>query len=95
MSSSARTGKTAGSSLRWSAWNLVLLVPLLILFTPLYNTARPSLFGLPYFYWYQLLFVAVGVLCVSIVVVATRDKRKITTERQASDVDELDEGTGK
>jgi hypothetical protein len=95
MSSSSRAEKTAGSSLRWSAWNLVLLIPLLILFTPLYNTARPSLFGLPYFYWYQLLFVAVGVLCVSIVVVATRDKRKVTADRKPLDVDELDEGTDK
>lgn len=39
---------------RWNAWNLLLLVPLLALFTPIYNRVEPRLFGLPFYYWFQL-----------------------------------------
>lgn len=56
----------------WRWWNLLLLLPLLMLITPLFNKDRPQLFGLPFFYWYQLAFVLVGVACVAIVYAATR-----------------------
>ena len=43
-----------------SPWNWLLLVPLLAtLFPPLYNSIDPTLFGIPFFYWYQL--AAIGV----------------------------------
>ncbi|MGH3495340.1 MAG: DUF3311 domain-containing protein [Sciscionella sp.] len=66
---------SAGGGLRVSAWNLILLLPLLVLITPWFNFQRPTLFGLPFFYWYQLAFVVVGVLSVTIVYVMTRDRR--------------------
>lgn len=66
----------AGSSdLRFSPWNLLLLLPLLMLITAWFNKDGPRLFGLPFFYWYQLAFVLVGVACVSIVYAATKHLR--------------------
>jgi predicted ferric reductase len=62
-------------NLRFSAWNLLLLVPFLMLITPLYNSLEPRLFGLPLFYWVQFAFVPVGVVCVAIVYVKTRSPR--------------------
>lgn len=56
--------------------NLLLLVPLLgVLIPPLFNTRDPELFGFPFFYWYQLLWVPLSVLCTLIVYRATRGTR--------------------
>jgi Protein of unknown function (DUF3311) len=50
----------------------LLLVPvLLVLWPPLFNAVRPSLFGIPFFYWYQLAVIPVGVLCTALVYRAT------------------------
>ncbi|TCO64762.1 DUF3311 domain-containing protein [Actinocrispum wychmicini] len=68
-------GGRAGSGLRWSNWNLLLLVPLAILITPLTNFRGPALLGMPFFYWSQLAFVIVGVVCVAVVFVKTKDRR--------------------
>ncbi|HUA09986.1 MAG TPA: DUF3311 domain-containing protein [Candidatus Acidoferrales bacterium] len=36
-------------------WNVLLLVPFIAtLFPALYNSLEPQLFGMPFFYWYQL-----------------------------------------
>jgi hypothetical protein len=36
-------------------WNLLLLIPFIAtLFPALYNKLDPPLFGMPFFYWYQL-----------------------------------------
>jgi hypothetical protein len=66
-------GAKSRTNLRWSAWNLLLLVPFLMLLTPLYNSTEPRLLGLPYFYWLQFAFVPVAVICVVIVYVKTKD----------------------
>ena len=66
----------ARSGLRWSNWNLLLLVPLAMLITPLINKDGPRLLGLPFFYWSQFAFVIVGVACVAVVYVKTRDNDK-------------------
>jgi hypothetical protein len=56
-----------------SAWNWLLVVPLLtVLYPPLYNRADPHLFGIPFFYWYQLAMIPVSVLCTLVVYRATR-----------------------
>ena len=40
------------------AWLLLLLLPFAGLFwVPFYNRIEPSFFGLPFFYWYQFLWV--------------------------------------
>ena len=63
----------AHPALRWSNWNLLLLVPLIMLAVPLYNREEPRLFGFPAFYWVQFLFIPVGVVCVALVYRMTRD----------------------
>jgi hypothetical protein len=60
------------NALIWRWWNLLLLLPLLMLITPWFNKDKPRLLGMPFFYWYQMAFVFVGVACVSIVYAATR-----------------------
>ena len=47
---------------------LLLLVPFAALaFVPFYNEAMPTLFGFPFFYWYQLLWVPMTSLLTYIV----------------------------
>jgi hypothetical protein len=87
---SPRSGGVTG--LVRTPWNLLLLLPLLMLVTPWYNRVNPRLGGLPFFYWYQFLFVIVGVASVWIVYAATRRKPVNATEADRLDVDELDEG---
>jgi hypothetical protein len=47
------------------AIQLLLLLPFLgLLWVPLYNRQQPVLFGFPFFYWYQLLWVPITVLLI-------------------------------
>jgi hypothetical protein len=81
-----------GDGLRFSPWNLLLLLPFLTLVTPWWNSIEPRLFGMPFFYWIQFAFVPVGVLAVAVVFLKTRDNGPVAPG-VAPDVDELDEGT--
>lgn len=55
------------------AWYLLLLLPFAgTLIPPLYNRTGPPLFGLPFFYWYQLAWVVVTSILLGIVVITTR-----------------------
>ncbi len=89
--STSRSSGGRGSGLRWNAWNLLLLVPLLMLVTPWFNSLSPQLFGIPFFYWVQFIWVPVGVVCVAVVYVMTRDG-STTAPGSPTDVDDLDEG---
>ena len=86
------TSGKRGGGLRVSPWNLLLLVPFLMLVTPWINHDQPRLFGMPFFYWVQFAFVPVGVLSVAAVYLKTRD---VGPEAPGvpPDVDELDVGT--
>jgi hypothetical protein len=56
-----------------SPWNLLLLVPILLpLLTFLYDDVEPRLFGFPRFYWLQLAYIGVGVVCTAVVYRMTR-----------------------
>ncbi len=56
-----------------SGWNWLLLLPLLVtLYPPLYNRRDPELAGIPFFYWYQLAVISVGVACTYVVYRRTR-----------------------
>ena len=57
------------------AWGLLLLLPLLCLVTPLFNTDEPRFLGLPAFYWAQFLAVPLGVVCTLVVLRRTRARR--------------------
>ncbi len=53
--------------------NWLLLLPLLAtLYPPLYNRTDPELLGIPFFYWYQLAAISIGVTCTYVVYRATR-----------------------
>lgn len=81
--------------LRWNSWNLLLFVPLLALFTPMYNRLEPRLFGLPFFYWFQLFGLVFGVVATLFVYNMTKETDFVVTDRPdlLSNVDALDEGT--
>lgn len=56
-----------------SPWNWLLVVPIVLpLLTFLYNSDEPRLLGFPTFYWLQLSFIVVGVVCTTIVYRMTR-----------------------
>ena len=56
-----------------SPWHWLLLVPLVVVLLPqLYSKLRPTLFGIPFFYWYQMAAIAVGVTCTLLVYLRTR-----------------------
>jgi hypothetical protein len=47
--------RSGGSS---RLWNLLLLIPFIaLLWVPFYNFVEPALWGIPFFYWYQFLWV--------------------------------------
>jgi hypothetical protein len=92
MSESTHQSRDRGEGLRVRAWNLVLLIPLLMLVVPWFNSLEPRLFGMPFLYWVQFAWVAVGVACVAIVYVTTRDPNEPVAPGAPIDVDDLDEG---
>ena len=54
-------------------WYWLLAVPLVgLLIPPVYNDADPTLIGLPFFYWYQLVWVPISVVITLFVYVKTR-----------------------
>ena len=56
-----------------SIW-LLLLIPFLgLLAVPLYNARLPELFGFPFFYWYQLIWVPITALVTWLVYGEVRD----------------------
>jgi hypothetical protein len=43
---------------------LLLLLPFVaLLWTPSYNRVDPQLFGIPFFYWYQMAWTLLGAVC--------------------------------
>lgn len=59
---------------RGSAWNWLLLLPALgLAFPALYARAEPSLFGFPFFYWYQFAWVIGSAVITAIVYARTKD----------------------
>ena len=58
-----------------SYWpRLLFLIPFVaMLWVPSYNRIEPALGGIPFFYWYQLAAIAIGVTCTLIVYRGTRD----------------------
>ncbi|HEV2377818.1 MAG TPA: DUF3311 domain-containing protein, partial [Streptosporangiaceae bacterium] len=59
-----------------SRWYWLLVVAVVVpLLTPAYNRATPALFGLPFFYWSQLAFVALSSGVTTVVYQATKRRR--------------------
>jgi len=58
----------------WSWWYLLLLVQFVFLFWPAYyNSVEPSWIGIPFFYWYQMLWVIISAILIAIVYFMTED----------------------
>ena len=66
--SSADRGRTA----RW--WYLLLLIPFIaILWVASYNSWEPSIAGIPFFYWYQFLWIFISAALTATVYFVTRE----------------------
>ncbi len=66
------TGESGQTSKDRTPVNWLLLVPvLLVIWPPLYNRVDPTLFGIPFFYWFQLAVIPIGVTCTVLVYRAT------------------------
>jgi hypothetical protein len=62
----------ARSSRRW--WYLLLVVPFIaILWVPFYSSGTPVLFGFPFFYWYQFLWILISAGLTALVYFVTRE----------------------
>jgi hypothetical protein len=58
----------------FSPWYLLLALPLVgTLWVPLYNAIEPRAGGIPFFYWYQFVWIFVGAVITAVVYFATRD----------------------
>ena len=57
----AATGRQDEKRAGWSWWYLLFLIQFIaVLWPPFYNMAEPDLIGIPFFYWYQLLWVFIA-----------------------------------
>jgi hypothetical protein len=57
-------------------WYWLLLVPLIgTLIPPIYNHEDPTLIGIPFYYWYQMLWIPLSVICTVLVYRRTRGDR--------------------
>ncbi len=61
---------------------LLLLVPAVIvpLIVPIYNSVNPELAGIPFFYWFQFLWIIVSSVLIGIVYFAVRDRQTPTSK---------------
>lgn len=58
---------------KFNAWSLLLLLPYIaLLWPPSYATTQPKLWGFPFFYWYQFLWVPLSALLIGWVYWKTR-----------------------
>jgi Protein of unknown function (DUF3311) len=58
----------------WSWWYLLFVIQFVaVLWPPFYNKLEPTLWGVPFFYWYQLACVIIGAVLTAIVYFTTED----------------------
>jgi hypothetical protein len=58
----------------WSWWYLLFVVQFAVaLWPPLYNSLEPTWMGMPFFFWFQLLWVIVSAVFTAVVYFATDD----------------------
>jgi len=66
-------------------WSLLLVIPFVaLLWVPFYNRLEPAIFGIPFFYWYQFLWVILTSLIIVIVDARTREASRMR-ERDTSE----------
>jgi hypothetical protein len=66
-----------GSRTDRSPWNWLLLIPIVLpLLTFIYNRETPTLFGFPFFFWFQMLFAPLAVVAgVAVFYLSRRSRR--------------------
>ena len=58
----------------WSWWYMLFIIQFAVaLWPPLYNRTEPVALGVPFFYWFQLLWVLVSAVFTAVVYFATDD----------------------
>ena len=58
----------------WNRWYLLFVLQFLaVLWPPLYNRVEPYWMGIPFFYWYQLLWVIIAAVLTAVVYFATEE----------------------
>jgi hypothetical protein len=58
----------------WSWWYLLFVLEFVVaLWPPFYNKVEPTLIGIPFFYWFQLLWVFVSAAFTAVVYFATKE----------------------
>lgn len=56
-----------------SGWYVLLLLPFIgVLWVPFYTSVQPDLAGVPFFYWYQFLWVVISAVLTAVVYFRTR-----------------------
>ena len=61
---------------REARWTWLLLIPLIgTLIPPIYNSEDPTLIGIPFYYWYQMAWIPISVICTIMVYRRTRGDR--------------------
>jgi hypothetical protein len=70
------TPVSGGPRQRNNWWYLLLLPPFVALLFPFYLRTDPTLFGFPFFYWYQLMWVFITGILTWIVYLAMRGESK-------------------
>jgi hypothetical protein len=69
------TTRPCGTATVRNRWLWLLLIPIVVpLLTPLYGRIDPKLGGVPFFYWCQLAFIALGVTVTAVVYHATKQR---------------------
>ena len=72
----AAARRAAQRGINFSPWNFLLILPLIGTLVPaVYNRKDPQLAGIPFFYWYQMLWILISVALTIIVYRATRGER--------------------
>ena len=82
------SGRRRSSPLRRLWYVLLLLQFPAVLVPSFYARATPQLWGFPFFYWYQLLWVIIGAVLTGVVYVFTRERAEpaASADRTAAEV---------
>jgi hypothetical protein len=69
-------------------WYSLLVIPFIgILWVPFYAGGLPELAGIPYFYWYQFVWVLISAAITALVYAMTREPERNTPASQRSSED--------
>ena len=61
-------------------WLWLLFIPFLVLWVPFYNSVEPTLFGFPFFYWFQLAWIFASMIITAVVYYRTEPPQSTPPE---------------